>query len=198
MDEIKLTEDRHILCSTGVAAYNLDITQRALNGWVKERNLKRVGKLVDFTEILSLRREQAKQQIEDLSDTEKKLKAEAKYKTEKANQEEMITLQMMGELIPQEEVKDSLEMLFLDIRQQLLTIPDNVKTRVYGIDPDIANDCAEVANDIVTKVLTRLASGNNIGRAKNVGTKPKKRYTKRTTDVSTTTAGNSKRVGRPQ
>ena len=136
-------------------------------------------------------RETAEKQKQDLSDTEKKLKAEAKYKSEKAKQEEMITLQMMGELIPQEQVKDSLEMLFLDIRQTLLTVPDNIKTRVYGIDPDIATECEEVASEIITKILTRLASGNNIGRAENVGTKPKKRYTKRTASVSTATATDS-------
>lgn len=189
-------KSKHIICSVSVAAFNLGITVQGLNQWIKKNNFKKDGRNVDFTEILFLRREQAEQQEQDLSDTEKKLKAEAKYKGEKAKQEEMITLQMMGELIPQEQVKNELEMLFMDIRQQILTIPDNIKTRIYSISPDIAQDCEEVTHDIIQKCLTRLASGDNASRAENVGEKPTKRYTKRQADVSTAAAGNRKRVGR--
>lgn len=191
-------KSKHIICSVSVAAYNLGITVQGLNQWIKKNNFQKDGRNVDFTKILFLRREQAEQQEQDLSDTEKKLKAEAKYKGAKANQEELILLQMMGELIPQEQVKNELEMLFMDVRQQILTIPDNIKTRIYSISPDIAQDCEEVANDIIQKCLTRLAGGDNASRAENVGTKPAKRYTKRKADVSTATTGNSKRVGRPQ
>jgi len=190
-NELLLGKDNHILCSASIAAKALGITPQGLNKWIRENKFPKNNGLVDFNGVLELRREQAEQQAQDLSDTEKKLKAEAKYKSEKAKQEEMITLQMMGELIPQEQVKDSLEMLFLDIRQTLLTVPDNIKTRVYGIDPDIATECEEVANEIITKVLTRLAGGDNIGRAENVGTKPKKRYTKRTASISAAATADS-------
>ena len=190
-NEILLTKDKHIMCPIAVAAVQLGITRVALNTWIKDNSFPKEGSRIDLADLLLARRETAERQKQDLSDTEKKLKAEVKYKSEKAKQEEMITLQMMGELIPQEQVKDSLEMLFLDIRQTLLTVPDNIKTRVYGIDPDIATECEEVANEIITKVLTRLASGNNIGCAANVGEKPKKRYTKRTASVSTATAADS-------
>lgn len=191
-NEIFLTKDKHIMCPVAVAAIHLGITTDPLNKWIKLHDFPKEASKVDLAELLKARRETAEKQKADLSDTEKKLKAEAKYKSEKAKQEEMITLQMMGELIPQEQVKDSLEMLFLDIRQTLLTVPDNIKTRVYGIDPDIATECEEVASEIITKILTRLASGNNIGRAENVGTKPKKRYTKRATSVSAAAAADSK------
>ena len=186
-NEILLTKDKHIMCPVAVAAIHLGIKTDPLNKWIKLHDFPKEESKVDLAELLKARRETAEKQKQDLSDTEKKLKAEAKYKNEKAKQEEMITLQMMGELIPQEQVKDSLEMLFLDIRQTLLTVPDNIKTRVYGIDPDIATECEEVANEIITKVLTRLASGNNIVSADNVGTKPKKRYIKRSTGVPTAT-----------
>ena len=190
-NEILLTKDKHIMCSIAVAAVQLGITRVALNSWIKDNSFPKDGTRIDLANLLLARRETAEKQKQDLSDTEKKLKAEAKYKSEKAKQEEMITLQMMGELIPQEQVKDSLEMLFLDIRQTLLTVPDNIKTRVYGIDPDIATECEEVANEIITKVLTRLASGNNIVSADNVGTKPKKRYIKRSTGVPAATTADS-------
>ena len=185
-NEIFLTKDKHIMCPVAVAAIHLGIKTDPLNKWIKLHDFPKEESKVDLAELLKARRETAEKQKQDLSDTEKKLKAEAKYKSEKAKQEEMITLQMMGELIPQEQVKDS-----LDIRQTLLTVPDNIKTRVYGIDPDIATECEEVASEIITKVLTRLASGNNIGRAENVGTKPKKRYTKRTTSISAAAAADS-------
>ena len=191
-NEIFLTKDKHIMCPVAVAAIHLGIKTDQLNKWIKLHDFPKEASKVELAELLKARRETAEKQKADLSDTEKKLKAEAKYKSEKAKQEEMISLQMMGELIPQEQVKDSLEMLFLDIRQTLLTVPDNIKTRVYGIDPDIATECEEVANEIITKILTRLASGNIIGRAENVGTKPKKRYTKRTTSVSAAAAADSK------
>jgi hypothetical protein len=190
-NELLLDENKHILCTVPIAAKVFEVSPQGLNKCIRENKFPKNKNLVDLNALAKLRREIAQQQLQDLSDTEKKLKAEAKYKNEKAKQEEMITLQMMGELIPQEQVKDSLEMLFLDIRQTLLTVPDNIKTRVYGIDPDIATECEEVASEIITKILTRLASGNNIGRAENVGTKPKKRYTKRTTSVSAAAAADS-------
>ena len=90
----------HFICTVKQAAYNLGITVQALNQWIKKNKFPKDGRNVDFTKILFLRREQAEQQEQDLSDTEKKLKAEAKYKGAKANQEELILLQMMGELIP--------------------------------------------------------------------------------------------------
>ena len=71
-------KSKHIICSVSVAAFNLGITVQGLNQWIKKNNFKKDGRNVDFTEILFLRREQAEQQEQDLSDTEKKLKAEAK------------------------------------------------------------------------------------------------------------------------
>jgi len=196
MADIELTKDKHILCPASVAAVSVGITVKGLDLWLKNNGLEKVDHKVDLTQILIMRREQAEQQAQDLSDTERKLKAEVKYRSEKAKQEEMVTLRMMGELIPQEEVKDRLENLFLDIRQQLLTIPDNIKTRVYTVSPEIANDCEDVAHDIVQKCLNRLATGNDNEHPQPMGVKPKRSYTKRKTDVPAPTTGNSKRVGR--
>lgn len=191
MDDKSKDKSKHIICTVGVAAYNLGITTQALNKWIRINEFPKDKGNVDFTEILFKRREQGDQKESDLSDNEKKLKAEAKLKTVKANQEELILLQMMGELIPQEQVKNELEMLFMDIRQQILTIPDKIKTRTYSISPEIAQDCEEEANVIIQECLTRLAGGNNAGRAENVGRKPTKRYTKRKADVHTAAAGDS-------
>ncbi len=196
MASIELTKDNHILCTIAVAAVTMGMTRVGLDKWVKANGIEKIDHKVDLTQNLIMRREQADQQAQDLSDTEKKLKAEVKYRSEKAKQEEMVTLRMMGELIPQEEVKDRLENLFLDIRQQLLTIPDNVKTRVYTVSPEVANDCEEVCHDIVEKCLNRLAGVDEPEHPQPMGIKPKRSYTKRKTDVPTTTTGNSKRVGR--
>lgn len=196
MADIEVTKEKHILCPVSIAAVSVGLTVKGLDLWIKNNGLEKVNRKVDLTQILIMRREQAEQQAQDLSDTERKLKAEVKYRSEKAKQEEMVTLRMMGELIPQEEVKDRLETLFLDIRQQLLTIPDNVKTRVYTVSPEVATDCEGVCHDIVQKCLTRLAGVDDTGHPQDVGAKPKRSYIKRKTDVSSTATGNSKRVGR--
>lgn len=188
--DIKLTGEKHIICSVAVAATQLGISRQSLNTWIKDNQFPKEGTGVDLTALLKMRRETSKQGKGMITDTGRKLKAEADYKTYKALQEEMVTLQMMGELIPQEQVKDALEMLFLEVRQTLLTLPDNVKTRVYGIDPEIANDCAEIVNETVTQILIRLANGNDAASTGNVGEKPKKRYTKRKKGLSSAAAGN--------
>lgn len=188
MEKITVDREHNIYCSLTAIAKQLGITKQRVSAIVKENEIPKSGQLYNLTFMLHLRREQEAQREQDLSDTAKKLKAEADYKTSKARQEELVLMQMMGELIPGEQVKDSLETLFLDVRQTVLTIPENIKTRVYSIAPDLANECAEVANETVKKILTILASGNDTSSTAPVGEKPKRHYTKRKAGVSAATS----------
>ena len=150
----------HIFCSVETAAFNIGVTKQALYKWLKTHNIPKEGRNVDFTEILFLRKEQA----EDISDTQRKLQAEIRIKTEKAKQEEIRTKQMMGEMLPIDLVETELTTLFTDIRQELLTIPNNVTTRIYTIEPSIAEECQEVTKEVIEEALSRLASGTLPGQ----------------------------------
>lgn len=184
MTKVKVDEKGHIHLSVQMAAVQLGISRAGLYQWMRDREVPK-GKdgLVDLPLLLSLRKGVYEEKEKETSDSARKLKAEADFKTSKARQEEMIALQMMGELIPQEQVKDELENLFLEIRQKLLTLKESVKSRVYNIDPELAIECSEVTNELVEELLERLATGNDRAGTGEVGTKPKKRYRKRTADV---------------
>ena len=77
---IELTEDKHILCSIAVAAVNLGIARVTLDQWIKDHKFPKNGTKVDFTELLKVRRETVEQQKKDVSDAERKTKAEADLK----------------------------------------------------------------------------------------------------------------------
>lgn len=187
---IELNDAKHILCSVTVAAANIGVTQRALQDWINNHDFPIEKSKVDLKNLLAARSESMNVGKNTLSDSARKLKAEADYKSEKAKQEEMVTLQMMGELIPQEQVKDSLEMEYLDIRQKLLQLPEEVKARIYTISPEVAQDCSEVVADAVSGCLERLAKGGNSDSQTNVGEKPKRHYKKHKTSVPAPAAGN--------
>ena len=181
MSKITVDDQKHIFCSVSVAAYNLGITRQALLKWMKGRDVPKNGSDIDFTEMLSLRRQKQEQQEEDLSDAAKKLKAEVKYKTARTKQEEIIFNQMISDLIPQEEVKAGLENVFSEIEKTLSRLPDDIKTGIKSISPEIAIDCEEVAREVVKKALERLASGKSIVRAENTSKEGTRHYIKRKT-----------------
>ena len=128
--------------------------------WLNNHEVKKQGNLIDFTEVLFLRREQNEQQIKDLTDAETKLKAEAKIKKEKAKQEELKTNELMGKIIYVNDVETALTTLFTDMRQLLLTIPENIEQQTMLINSDVAGDVKEIASAIVNKALVRLATEN--------------------------------------
>ena len=109
-----------------------------------------------------LRREKAEQK-NDESNSAKKLIAEMKIKQEKAKQEAIKTAELEGKVIYLEQVSAALVELFTEIRTELLTIPENIQSEVILISPDIAGDCKEIAERIVTKSLLRLSEGRITG-----------------------------------
>ena len=153
-------DDRRIYCTVATAAFNLGIGTRAMYNWLNNHEVKKQGNLIDFTEVLFLRREQNEQQIKDLTDAETKLKAEAKIKKEKAKQEELKTNELMGKIIYVNDVETALTTLFTDMRQLLLTIPENIEQQTMLINSDVAGDVKEIASAIVNKALVRLATEN--------------------------------------
>lgn len=180
MNKIIINKQKHIFCSVSIAAYNLGITRQALFKWTKERSIPKVGSDIDFTEVLILRREQAEQQEEDLSDTAKKLRAEVKYKEAKAKQEKIKTTQMMNDLIPREEVEGVLETVFSEIIKIINHLPGDIKAEIEKIaDAEIASDCEETANEVTEKVITRLAGGKSIARVENESKVAARCYVKR-------------------
>lgn len=186
MNKLRVDENGHIHLSIQLAAIQLGISKAGLYQWIKDREVpKEKGGFIDLPLLLSMRKGVYEEKEKATSDSARKLKAEADFKTSKARQEEMIALQMMGELIPQEQVKDELETLFLEIRQKLLTLKETVKSRTYNIDPELSVECSEVTNELVEELLERLATGNDRASAGTVGEKPKKHYRKRTADVQT-------------
>lgn len=181
MSKFTIDNRMHFFCSVSMAAYNLGITRQALSKWMRGRDIPKNGNNIDFTEVLSLRRQKQNQQEEDLLDAAKKLKAEVKYKTARAKQEEIIFNQMISDLIPREEVKAGLEDVFSEIEETLSRLPDDIKTGIKSISPEIAIDCEEVAREVVKKALERLASGKSIVRAENTSKEGTRHYIKRKT-----------------
>ena len=84
---IELTEEKHILCSVAVAAVNLGIARVTLDQWIKDHQFPKTGSKVDFTELLKVRRETVEQQKKDMSDAERKTKAEADLKEKQGEKE---------------------------------------------------------------------------------------------------------------
>ena len=180
MSKFTIDNRMHFFCSVSMAAYNLGITRQALSKWMRGRDIPKKGNDIDFTEILFLRREQAEQQEEDLSDTAKKLRAEVKYKEAKAEQEKIKTTQMINDLIPQEEVKGALETVFSEIIKIINHLPGDIKAEIEKIaDAEIASDCEEIANEVTEKVITRLAGGKSIARVENESNAAARCYVKR-------------------
>lgn len=191
LPEIRLNEEKHVICSTSVAAAQFGISRVGMDKSIKELGIAKENARVDLAEIIDKRFNKANAAAEAVSDSARKLKAEADYKAQKAKQEEMVTLQMMGELIPQEEVKDALENEFLDIRQKLLLLPETIKSKVYSIDAALAVTCGEVANEVVQELLRKLAGINGKSEdAGKVGKKPKRNYKKGAKSISAAASGN--------
>lgn len=177
-------EKNILYVSAPIACRCVGLSPSGLSKWMDNNDFeKEPDGSINLTKLVQARKDVVAPVKND--DKARKLKAEADFKTSKARQEEMITLEMMGSLIPQEQIKTELENLFLDIRQKLLALPDLVKVKVSNIDPTLSLSCMEVVNDEVQSILKRLAESNNEERAREVGTKPKRRYTKRKKNVST-------------
>ncbi len=188
---IQLDGRKHIICSVDIAAAQFDMTRVGMEKSIKELNITKTNARVDLSEVIKARAERMNTGNDSVSDSARKLKAEADYKAQKAKQEEMVTLQMMGELIPQEEVKDALENEFLDIRQKLLLLPEAIKSKVYAVDPTIANSCGEVVNEVIQELLKGLARVNDASAdTDSVAKKPKRNYKKGAKSISTTTTRN--------
>lgn len=192
---IHLDENKHIHCSCAIIGANMGMTGMGIRQFCKENDIPITKGKVNFHDYLEKRRDKRIGEEKSLSDSARKLKAEADYKTSKARQEEMVTLQMMGELIPYEEVSESLQSTFLDIRQKLLAFPAQVKNKLYSKDPAMAVEVEGEVQKEVNALLERLADSGVAESQRRVGEKPKKRYKKRKTSVSTTTSNDGEPVG---
>lgn len=184
--KISVNKEKHIFCSVNVAAVQLGVTTPSLNEWIRSHEFPKTKEGVDLAALIAARKQVMQK---DISDSARKLKAEADYKQAKARQEEMVALQMSGELIPAENVKDKLENEYLDIRQHLLTIPTKIKSAIIVVDPSIAGQCAREAENVVDETL-RILGNTDGNRPTGVGEKPKRRYKSRKKGVSAAAAGN--------
>lgn len=186
---VEVDENKHIHASADVIGANIGLAGQSVRKWCIENNIPIDMQKIDMAVFLKARKDRGVVQNglgKKLSDTARKIKADADYKTSKARQEEMVTLQMMGELIPREQVKDSLEMEYMDIRSKLLMLPDTIKSKVYGMDPSIAEMVGDEVRESINAILKELASGGNTGNAGEMGTKPVRNYIKRKVSVRTT------------
>lgn len=193
LPKLSLDDDGYIICTVEIAAKQLGLSRVGLDKSIKELNIPKTNARVNLAEVIRIRSENTGTVKDVLDDKIRKLKAEADYKAQKAKQEEMVTLQMMKELIPQEEVKDALENEFLDIRQKLLLLPESIKSKIYAIDPVLASQCGEVVHETIQECLRGLAAHN--GGAENtepMAKKPKRNNKKGAKSLSTAATRDSK------
>ena len=97
------------------------------------------------------------------SDAVKKLRADAEYKDAKAKQEAVRLQEMLGNLIPIDMMKDEWAMMFTEIRQQLLKLPNDIRAKTYTLYPECSEEVTVIAEETIRQCLERLANGNNAG-----------------------------------
>ena len=200
MNEIKLTSDKHILCPIAVAAVQLGVSAVAANNWIKAHQFPKEKSLVDLTELLKARRETAEAQSTKQTDAERKTKAEAELKEEQAKQAAMVTAHMEGVIIYSDMALEVFTSLFAEIQAKCISHDNTLESDLLldGVPQETVNTIMRKQRERTNIMLTEFADGGQSSLASSVGEKPKRRYTKSKASVSTTAAGNSKRVGRPQ
>lgn len=95
------------------------------------------------------------------SDAVKKLRADAEYKDAKAKQEAVRLQEMLGNLVPIEMIRDEWAMMFTEIRQQLLKLPNDIRARTYTLYPEASEEVTEIAEETIRQCLEGIAKGNN-------------------------------------
>lgn len=195
---IELTDDKHILCSVAVAAVNLGIARVTLDQWIKEHKFPKNGSKLDFTELLKIRRETVEQQKKDMSDAERKTKAEADLKEKQGEKEAIIVAHMEGQIVYTDMVQDALTSLFAEIQGKCLASDNTSESDLLllGVPQETVNEFMRKRRERTNAMLTEFADGGQSAFANVGGTKPKRSYTKSQTSVSAAAPGNSKRMGR--
>ena len=197
---IELTADKHILCSVAVAAVNLGIARVTLDQWIKDHQFPKTNSKVDFTELLKVRRETVEQQKKDMSDAERKTKAEADLKEKQGEKESIIVAHMEGQIIYTDMVQDALTSLFAEIQGKSLASDNTSESDLLllGVPQETVNEYMRLRRGRTNAMLTEFADGGQSAFKDVGGTKPKRSYTKSKTSVPATAPRNSKRMGRPQ
>lgn len=102
------------------------------------------------------------------SDAVKKLRADAEYKDAKAKQEAVRLQEMLGNLIPIDLMKDEWAMMFTEIRQQLLKLPNDIRAKTYVLYPECSEEVTAIAEETIRQCLERLGNGNYAGTEESV------------------------------
>ena len=196
---VELTKDKHILCSVAVAAIHLGITTDPLNRWIKLHQFPKNKSKVDLAELLKARRETVEQQKKDMSDAERKTKAEADLKEKQGEKEAIIVAHMEGQIVYTDMVQDALTSLFAEIQGKCLASDNTSESDLLllGVPQDTVNEYMRKRRERTNAMLTEFADGGQRAFTNVSGTKPKRSYTKGQTSVPAATPGNSKRMGRP-
>ena len=197
--EIKLTDEKHILCSVIIAAVQLGITAQATDNWIKAHQIPKDKSLVDLTELLKARRETAESQSSKQSDAERKTKAEAELKEEQAKQAAMVTAHMEGAIIYMDAALEAFTSLFAEIQAKCISHDNTLESDLLldGVPQETVNAIMRKQRDRTNTMLTEFADGQST-LTKGVAGKPKRRYIKSEASVPAAAARNGKRVGRPQ
>ena len=198
--KIEITKDKHIMCPVAVAAVHLGIQTDPLSKWIKLHNFPKDGTMVDLAELLKARRETVKESAAKQSDSERKTKAEADLKEKQSEKEAIIVAHMEGQIIYADAVQDALTSLFAEIQGKCLASDNTSESDLLllGVPQDTVTEYMRKRRERTNAMLTEFATGGQSAFTTVVGEKPKRSYTKSEKSVSSTTTGNSKRMGRPQ
>ena len=198
--KIELTKDNHILCSVTIAAVQLGITAKSRHEWIKRKDFEKTRTTLDLTELLKARRESEEEQRKATSDNERKIKAEADLKERQSEKEAIIVAHMEGQIVYADAVQDALTSLFAEIQGKCIASDNTSESDLLllGVPQDTVTEYMRKRRERTNAMLTEFATGGQSAFTPVVGEKPKRSYTKSETSVSATTAGNRKRMGRPQ
>ena len=198
--EVFLTEEKHIMCSVGVAAVQIGIAEQPLRTWMQKHQFEKDGTKVDLAALIKARRESFEAQSTKQTDADRKTKAEAELKEEQAKQAAMVTAHMEGAIIYTEMALEAFTSLFAEIQAKCISHDNTLESDLLldGVPQETVNAIMRKQRDRTNAMLTEFADGGQSTLTQPVEGKPKRRYIKSEKGVPATTAGNRKRVGRPQ
>ena len=119
---------------------------------------------------------------------------------EQAKQAAMVTAHMEGAIIYTEMALEAFTSLFAEIQAKCISHDNTLESDLLldGVPQETVNAIMRKQRDRTNAMLTEFADGGQSTLTQPVEGKPKRRYIKSEKGVSSTAAGNRKRVGRPQ
>lgn len=169
MSEAKYDDNGDLIVNTTDLVNLFGVTKKSIAEW-SGKGCPKIGRgLWKLKDVIAWRGLARRGDVNgEESDAVKKLRADAEYKDAKAKQEAVRLQEMLGNLIPIDMMKDEWAMMFTEIRQQLLKLPNDIRAKTYVLYPECSEEVTVIAEETIRQCLERLANGNYAGAEESV------------------------------